>query len=158
VAAVAREFGIGWGTAMAAVRAQRHPRVDARDRLDGVQVVGADETAFQAASPTRSTSFVTGIVDLTRQGRPARLLDVVADRSASGLASWMSEREPGWRGAVSTAALDPYRGYACALRTALRHVVRVLDACHVVRLGFAAVDEVRRRIQREDLGHRGRRR
>jgi transposase len=27
----------------------------------------------------------------------------------------------------------------------------------VVRLGFAAVDDVRRRIQREDTGHRGRR-
>jgi transposase len=44
-----------------------------------------------------------------------------------------------------------------ALRTALPHAVRVLDAFHVVRLGFAAVDEVRRRIQREQTGHRGRR-
>jgi transposase len=34
--------------------------------------------------------------------------------------------------------------------------VRVLDAFHVVRLGFAAVDDVRRRIQREQTGHRGR--
>jgi hypothetical protein len=83
VAAVAREFGIGWGTAMAAVRAHGRPRVNDAGRLDGVEVVGMDETAFQAASATRSTSSVTGIVDLTRQGRPARLLDVAADRSAS---------------------------------------------------------------------------
>jgi transposase len=34
--------------------------------------------------------------------------------------------------------------------------VRVLDAFHVVRLGFAAVDDVRRRIQQELTGHRGR--
>lgn len=33
----------------------------------------------------------------------------------------------------------------------------MLDAFHVVRLGFAAIDEVRRRIQREQTGHRGRR-
>jgi transposase len=33
--------------------------------------------------------------------------------------------------------------------------VRVLDAFHVVRLGFAAVDDVRRRIQQELTGHRG---
>ena len=33
--------------------------------------------------------------------------------------------------------------------------MRVLDAFHVVRLGFAA-DDVRRRIQREQTGHRGR--
>jgi transposase len=157
VAAVARDFGVGWGTAMAAVRAHGTPRVDARERLDGVAVLGVDETAFQAASATRSTSFVTGIVDLTRRDRPARLLDVAADRRSSGLLRWMSQREAGWRAAVRTAALDPYRGYASALRTALPHAVRVLDAFHVVRLGLAAVDDVRRRIQREDTGHRGRR-
>jgi transposase len=125
--------------------------------LDGVAVLEVDETAFQAASATRSTSFVTGIVDLTRRDRSARLLDVAADRRSSGLLRWMSQREAGWRAAVRTAALDPYRGYASALRTALPHAVRVLDAFHVVRLGFAAVDDVRRRIQREDTGHRGRR-
>jgi transposase len=35
--------------------------------------------------------------------------------------------------------------------------VRVLDAFHVARLGFAAVDDVRRRVQQETTGHRGRR-
>ena len=107
VAAVAREFGIGWGTAMAAVRAHGRARVDAPGRLGGVEVLGVDETAFQAASATRSTSFVTGIVDLTRRDRPVRLLDVVADRSASGLVSWMGQREADWRAAVTTAALAP---------------------------------------------------
>jgi transposase len=121
-----------------------------------VAAVGLDETAFQAAGATRPTSFVTGIVDLTRGRGPARLLDVVADRSASALVNWLAERDPGWRGQITTASLDPYRGYASALRTALPRAVRVLDAFHVVRLGFAAVDEVRRRIQRELTGHRGR--
>jgi Transposase len=32
----------------------------------------------------------------------------------------------------------------------------VLDAFHVTRLGFAAVDDVRRWVQQQDLGHRGR--
>jgi transposase len=32
--------------------------------------------------------------------------------------------------------------------------VRVLDAFHVTRLGFAAVDAVRCRIQREQTDHR----
>jgi hypothetical protein len=36
--------------------------------------------------------------------------------------------------------------------------MRVLDAFHVVRLGFAAVDDVRRRVQQQTCGHRGRRR
>jgi transposase len=38
-----------------------------------------------------------------------------------------------------------------------RHPIRrVLDAFHVTRLGFAAVDDVRRRVQQESTGHRGR--
>jgi transposase len=157
VAAVARDFGIGWRTAMAAVSEHGTPRVDDPSRLDGVEVVGLDETAFQAASATRSTSFVTGIVDLTRhRGGSARLLDVVDDRSASTLVSWINQRNRGWRAGIGVAALDPYRGYASALRASLPHAVRVVDAFHIVRLGFAAVDEVRRRIQREQTGHRGR--
>jgi hypothetical protein len=44
----------------------------------------------------------------------ARLLDVVADRSASALVGWTDQREPEWREAIATAALDPYRGYASA--------------------------------------------
>jgi transposase len=32
----------------------------------------------------------------------------------------------------------------------------VLDAFHVVKLGSAMVDEVRRRVQQDTLGHRGR--
>ena len=54
------------------------------------------------------------------------------------------------------AALDPFRGYATALTAALPTAVRVLDCFHVTRLGFAAVDDVRRRVQRDSTGHRGR--
>jgi transposase len=157
VAAVAREFGVGWGTVMAAVRDHGRPRVDDPARLDHVAAVGVDETAFTAATATRPTAFVTGIVDLTRRrGGVARLLDVVRGRSAEALSSWIAEREPGWRAAVAAASLDPYRGYAAALRTGLPTATRVLDAFHVTRLGFTAVDEVRWRIQQELTGHRGR--
>ena len=33
--------------------------------------------------------------------------------------------------------------------------VRVLDAFRVIKLGFDAVDQVRRRVQQETFGHRG---
>ena len=55
-----------------------------------------------------------------------------------------------------TPTYSQFHGYATALRTALPHATRVLDAFHVTRLGFAAVDDVRRRVQQQDLGHRGR--
>jgi transposase len=114
-----------------------------------------DKTAFAAASATRSTSFVTGIVT-RRRGGCARLLDLIDDRSASALVSWVNQRETGWRTGSGWLPWTPTGGYAYALRTSLPDAVRVLDAFHVVRLGFAAVDEVRCRIQRDLTGHRGR--
>jgi len=152
VAAVAADFGVGWGTIMTAVRDYGMPLVDDPDRLDDVDTVGVDETAFLAATPLSGTRFATGIVALN--GR-ARLLDVVEGRSGTALSGWVSRRPQPWRDGVRIAALDPFRGYATALRTTLPNATRVLDAFHVVRLGLDALDRVRRRVQQQTLGHRG---
>jgi transposase len=152
VAAVAVEYGVGWHTIMRAVRDHGRPLVDDPARLDGVRSVGVDETAFLAATGRHSTEFVTGIVDLSG---PPRLLDVVPGRSGSALSDWVSGREQRWRDAIEVAALDPFRGYATALRSQLPGAVRVLDAFHVTRLGLAAVDEVRRRVQQDTRHRRG---
>lgn len=159
VAAVAAELGAGWGTVMRAVAEHGAPLVEDPARLEQVAALGVDETAFLAANATHATQFATGIVDLTRDPQvsdSARLLDVVPGRSGGVLATWLGERDPAWREQITVAALDPFRGYATALRTALPHTTRVLDAFHVIRLGFAVVDDVRRRVQQELLGHRGR--
>ena len=152
VAQVAAEFGVAWGTVMAAVVEYGTPLVDDPDRLEGVTAIGVDETAFLAANSKRHTQFVTGMVDVSA----ARLLDVVQGRSGTVLCQWIGGQPQPWRDGISVAALDPFRGYATALRTSLPHATRVLDAFHVTRLGFAAVDDVRRRVQQDDLGHRGR--
>jgi hypothetical protein len=108
--------------------------------------------AFLSAKGRHHTQFITGMVDVTG----SRLLDVVPGRSGTVLAEWISVQPVSWRQGVTVAALDPFRGYATALRTYLPQATRVLDAFHVRRLGFAAVDDVRRRVQQQDLGHRGR--
>jgi transposase len=156
VAVVAADFGVGWGTVMRAVAEHGTPLVDDPARLEGVAALGVDETAYLAATSSHGTEFATGLVDLTRTGGPARLLDVVPGRSGAVLSSWLRGRDAGWRCGVAVAALDPFRGYASALRAQLPGAVRVLDAFHVVKLGFDAVDQVRRRVQQETLGHRGR--
>jgi transposase len=120
-----------------------------------VRAVGVDETAFLRATGAHPTLFATGIADLT-PGRPARLLDVVEGRSGTVLAGWLGECAEQWKTRVATASLDPFRGYATALSTQLPDAVRVLDPFHVVKLGLTAVDEVRRRVQQDTLGHRGR--
>src|SRR5689334_22439281 len=153
VAQVAKAFGVSWSTVMAAVRAYGTPLVDDPARLAGVAGLGVDETAFLRANGRHSTMYVTGMVDV----RAARLLDVVPGRSGTILRQWVQEQPDEWRAGVTVAALDPFRGYATALSVSLPHATRVLDAFHVTRLGFAAVDDVRRRVQQQSTGHRGRR-
>jgi transposase len=153
VAAVAAEFGVGWATIMECVREYGAPLVEDPARLAGVHTLGVDETAFLAATPTKGTVFATGIVALN--GR-ARLLDVVSGRTGSALSTWVCARDEQWRAGIAVAALDPFRGYATALTATLPQATRVLDAFHVVKLGFDAVDAVRRRVQQQTTGHRGR--
>jgi transposase len=80
---------------------------------------------------------------------------VVEGRSGTVLAEWLADRNGAWRAAVTTASLDPFR-YATALTAQLPDAVRVLDPFHVVKLGLACVDDVRRRVQQDTTGHRGR--
>jgi transposase len=152
VAQVARAFGVSWDTTMKAVRDYGTALVDDPARLAGVRALGVDETAFLAANAHHRTEFVTGIVDLERR----RLLDVVPGRTSKALREWASAQTPQWRDGIETAAFDPFRGYATALSVSLPHARRVLDAFHVTRLGFAVVDDVRRRVQQDSTGHRGR--
>src|SRR4051794_13049880 len=69
--------------------------------------------------------------------------------------AWLDAQPDGFAAGVETAALDPFRGYANAIRDCLPEAVAVLDAFHVVRLGTQVVDEVRRRVQQATLSHRG---
>ncbi len=151
VASVRRQLGVGWHTVM---REYGEPLVDDPNRLNGVEALGVDEHVWCHAGWTRRTGFTTGIVDVSR-GRAPRLLDVVPGRSSKVYADWIAEREAEWRQRVRVATLDPFRGYATALQAALPDATRVLDAFHVVRLGLQALDEARRRVQQETLGHRG---
>ena len=97
------------------------------------------------------------MVDLTRGPHPtARLLDLVPGRSGKAYRDWLDERGETFRGGIQIATLDPFQGYKNAIDDELEDAICVLDAFHIVKLGMAAVDDVRRRIQQETLGHRGR--
>jgi transposase len=152
VAQVARDFGVGWHTAMAAVRDHGRPRVDHLSRLGAPRALGVDEHSFLAATAEHPTLLVTGFVDLDRH----RLLDVVPGRTAQGVSGWLAARLAPWRATIRAVALDPYAGYARGLADGLPHAELVVDHFHAVRLANAALDEVRRRVQQETLGHRGR--
>jgi hypothetical protein len=94
---------------------------------------------------------------LTRRNGPrARLLDLVPGRSGKTYADWLNARGEPFTTGIGTATLDPFRGYYNAIRDQLEDPTAVLDAFHVVRLGLKAMEETRRRVQQEQLGHRGR--
>jgi Transposase len=122
-----------------------------------VTVLGLDETAFLAATATAPTRFVTGLVDLRPAGGgPARLLDIVFGRSARVVTECLDDRGEDWCSQVQIAALDPFRGYERALHAGLPDAIAVLDVFHATRLAQDAIAAVRRRVQQQTLGHRGR--
>ena len=111
-----------------------------------------DETAFARSGPGRRPGFVTGMVDLERH----RLLDVVRGRSGTDLRTWLEERPAGWCEQVQVVAIDPHEGYRQGLQPHLQHTTLVVDPFHVVALANRAIDNIRRRVNQELLGHRGR--
>ena len=133
VRSVAATLGCLWDCANDAVPAKgmKHLAGD-EHRLDGVTHLGVDEHVWRHTS--RGSRYVTVVVDLTprRDGRPARLLDVVEGRSGAAFA-----------------------GYKHAVRKAVPHAREVLDPFHVVRLAGDKLTQCRQRLQQEATGRRG---
>ncbi len=147
VAEVARAYGAGWATIMAAVTEHGQRLLAADDRMEPVRALGLDETAFLAATAQHPTLFVTGFVDVDRH----RLLDVVEDRCGASVSGWLSRQDTGWRDGVQTVALDPHAGYRSGLLAGfadradrgLAAPVYVVDHFHAIGLANAAIDDIR---------------
>ncbi len=157
VSALARHLGLDWHTCWNAIEVGAKARVGNPSRLVGVKTVGVDEYIWR---PSRIgvDRAVTIMVDLSRDQAGclhARLLDAVVGRSGTVYKAWLKAQPDGLVAGVETAALDPFRGYANAIRHGLPDAIAVLDAFHVVRLGTQVLDEVRRRVQQDTLGRRG---
>ncbi|XAS69761.1 ISL3 family transposase [Micrococcaceae bacterium Sec5.7] len=158
VSALAHQLGVSWHTLWKPVQAEAARRTTAAGRLAGVDALGVDEHVW-VHTGFPGSGMVTGIIDHTRDANGvvhARLLDLVEGRSGKTYADWLKAQTPEFRAGVKTATLDPFRGYANAIRDELPDAIQVLDAFHVVKLASAMVDEVRRRVQQDTLGHRGR--
>ena len=152
IAAAAAAFGVGWHCANQAVAEFTDPHVADPGRLEGVEAIGVDEKRFLNATPTSRTRYTTQIVDLDRH----RVLDVLEGRSRDVVGDWLTERGQAWCANIRLATLDPSAGYRRALEDHLGNATLVVDHWHVVRLANRAIDQVRRRVQNQTLGHRGR--
>ncbi len=152
VAGLARELGVCWSTVMGAVIEHGHPLVDDPDRVGAVTNLGVDETSFLKANRSHATRYATGLVDLDRR----MVIDMVEGNAAADLRRWCADQEPAWLAGIATVATDLAESYRAGLWPHLVHAERVADPFHVVRVANRCVDKVRRRVQNETLGHRGR--
>ena len=160
VAAVARELGLSWDT-VNGIAMDATAMIVAADttRLDGVRVIGVDEHRWSHTRRPDEDGYVTVIIDLTPvlegTGR-ARLLDLVAGRSAAALKTWLADQSPQFRDQIQVVAMDGFGGYKTAATEILPDATAVMDPFHVVALAGAKLDVCRQRVQQQTCGHRGR--
>ncbi len=122
------------------------------DRFGVVEALGLDEVAFLREAPYYRTQFSTSIVDVGR----AQLLDVVPGRSGKEPTAWLESQGEEWLSHVRYATLDLSGPYRAVFNAVLPGAILVADPFQVVKLANTTLDECRRRVQNELLGHRGR--
>ena len=153
VSDVARELGADWHAINDAVIAYGTALLDAdENRVGQVEAMGVDEVLFARQGPWRTQAWSTSIVDVAS----GQLLDVIEGRSAAGLCAWLAAMPAAWRDAICWAVLDLSGPWRLAFDTMLPDAGQVADPFHLVKLANERLDEVRRRVQNETLGHRGR--
>lgn len=158
VSALAHQLGVSWRALWKGIETEATRRIGKPERLTGIDALGVDEHVWTHTG-FPGTGMVTGIIDHTRDEHGnvhARLLDLVPGRSGKAYGDWLQAQGPSFTNGIKVATLDPFRGYANAIRDELPEAITVVDAFHIVKLGTGMVDDVRRRVQQDTLGHRGR--
>lgn len=152
VSDVAGELGADWHAINDAVIAYGQALLDSdTDRVGTVEALGVDEVLFARVGRWRTQAWSTSIVDVAG----GQLLDVIPGRSAGGLCEWLNAMPEEWRDAIRWAVLDLSGPWRLAFDTMLPDASQVADPFHLVKLANQRLDEVRRRVQQETLGHRG---
>ena len=120
-------------------------------RFAEVYALGLDETAFVREAPYHRTDFVISIVDVGR----GQLSDLVPGKGGDEPKRWlMSQGQPMER-RVAFAALDLSGAHKAVFDAVPPEDAQVADEFHVIKVANQRVDETRRRVHNEVLGHRG---
>lgn len=148
---VAGTLGCDWHTVNDAVLAYGTALIEHPERFGTVTALGLDETGFVRLAPYYRTSFITSIVDVGQ----GQLLDIVEGRGGQGSKEWLKNRDLAWKAAITHGTLDLSSAYKAVFTAELPDATLVADPFHVVKLATSKLDETRRRVQNEMLGHRG---
>ena len=149
---VAAELGCSWHRVNVSVRRWGAALLDAdTERISAVVALGLDEVLLWRRGRFRTKAWGTTIVD----AGGGQLLDIVRGRTAKAPTRWLLGRPHSWLEQIRWGVLDLSGPYRAAFDAAAPDAKQVADPFHVVRLANTALDEVRRRVQNQTLGHRG---
>jgi transposase len=153
VSEVATELDCDWHTVNDAVTTYGSALLDAdRKRLNRTVAIGLDETSFVRLADAH-TSYATTVCDVEHH----QIIDILPSRHFVDVAGFLDKQPEAWKARVRYGALDMSTTYAAVYTVVLPKASQVVDAFHVISLANRALDTVRRRVQNEQTGHRGRR-
>jgi transposase len=153
VSEVAAELDCDWHTVNDAVTTYGAALLAAdRKRLNRTVAIGLDETSFVRLAEHR-TSYATTVCDVEHH----QIIDILPSRHFVDVAGFLDKQPANWKQRIAFGALDMSATYAAVYSVILPKAAQVVDGFHVISLANRALDEVRRRVQNEQTGHRGRR-
>ena len=150
---VAKELDCDWHTVNDAVTTYGSALLDAdRRRLNKTIAIGLDETSFVKLGG-HHTDYATTVADVEHH----QIIDILPSRNFVDVAGFINAQPQAWKERIRFGALDMSAAYAAVYSQMLPRAAQVVDPFHVVALANRSLDQVRRRVQSEQLGHRGRR-
>jgi len=153
VSEVATELGCDWHTVNDAVITYGEALLEAdRKRLNRTSAIGLDETSFVKPARRSHQHYATTVADVENH----QIIDILPTRDFTDVARWIDSQPQAWKERICFGSLDMSNLYAAVFRTTLPKALQVVDPFHFVQLANRTLDAVRRRVQIEQHGHRGR--
>ena len=151
---VATELGCDWHTVNDAVTTygKALPEAD-RKRPSKTSAIGLDETSFIKLGPRSYRDYATTVAGVENH----QIIDILPSRNFIDVASWLDKQPRAWKERICFGALDMSATYAAFYSVVLPRAAQVVDPFHAVSAANRCLGSVRRRVQVEQLGHRGRR-
>jgi transposase len=154
VSEVAAELSCDWHTVNEAVITYGEALLAAdRKRLNKTTAIGLDETSFVKLSSRNHTDYATTVADVENH----QIIEILPTRKYIDVAGWIDKQPQPWKERIRFGALDMSATYAAVYTVMLPRADQVVDPFHVISLANRSLDAVRRRVQTEQTGHRGRR-
>ncbi len=150
---VAKELSCDWHTVNDAMTTYGKALLEAdRKRLNKTTAIGLDETSFVRSGAHHHTNYATTVADVENH----QIIDILPTRRYTDVAGWIDKQPMAWKERIRFGALDMSATYAAVYTVMLPRASQVVDPFHVVSLANRCLDAIRRRVQSEQTGHRGR--